>query len=365
MTASSAPKKPGLLDRLRRQLAILQVELRCALLRPAYARAWAPLREKYAGKRAFLIGNGPSLNQTPLYLLHGEETLCFNRFSLMLERLDWTPAMYMVVDGVVGADIAADIALMRGKVRDTFLTRFALSTGLDFGRFVPEAGPPVHWMLPRRLHSPFDFQLPMVNPGGSVAIAGLQVLRYLGFREIVLLGIDMNQTLQGAVTHGKPGVITAAADNDPNHFDPRYFGQGRTYHEPDARVIGNILSSFERISQDLAASGCRVVNASPGSAVTSYPKVDLVAYLGLSPSEVRDRFERSFAAVTGLDFRVERPNAVREGDASTRLIAVPVAEASRKVGGLISTHLPLGPYDGDVYCIARSALRVPVAGAVS
>ncbi len=346
-------------DRLRRQLTILGVQLRSAALWPRYALDWAPLRDRFVGKRAFLIGNGPSLNQTPLYLLQGEESLCFNRFSLLLERLDWTPSMYMVVDGLVGADIAADIAGMRARVRDTFVTRFALSTGQDFQEFVA-TGPGTHWMLPKRLHSRFDFRLPWVNPGGSVAIAGLQVLRYLGFREIVLLGIDMNQSLQTSVVRGKDGGITAESDNDPNHFDPRYFGKGKTYHEPDAQVVGNILDSFERISHDLAASGCRVVNASPGSAVKSYPRVDLVQHLGLSEGEVRERFERSFTEVTGLRFDEELLRMEEGRDPSPRMIAVPVEEASRRVGTLIATHLPLGPVGGRVYCVAREALRIKV-----
>ena len=59
---------------------------------------WKKLEDIYLGKRVFLIGNGPSLNKTPLHLLKGEITMCFNRFDLMTDRIGWNPTMYAVSD---------------------------------------------------------------------------------------------------------------------------------------------------------------------------------------------------------------------------------------------------------------------------
>src|ERR1700755_2894836 len=59
------------------------------------AENWKNLKGAYAGKRVFLVGNGPSLNKTPLHLLANEYTMCFNRFNIMFERLGWIPTFYM------------------------------------------------------------------------------------------------------------------------------------------------------------------------------------------------------------------------------------------------------------------------------
>ncbi len=35
-------------------------------------KTWGQLKDKYKGERVFVVGNGPSLNKTPLYLLKNE-----------------------------------------------------------------------------------------------------------------------------------------------------------------------------------------------------------------------------------------------------------------------------------------------------
>ena len=47
----------------------------------------ASLKGKYKGERVFIIGNGPSLNKTPLDKLDGEFTFAMNRFYLMYDQL--------------------------------------------------------------------------------------------------------------------------------------------------------------------------------------------------------------------------------------------------------------------------------------
>src|SRR6478672_786737 len=67
-------------------------------------KKWQLLKNKYRGERIFIIGNGPSLNKTPLYLLQDEYTMCFNRINLMYERVNWKPDFYVVVDDLVIKD---------------------------------------------------------------------------------------------------------------------------------------------------------------------------------------------------------------------------------------------------------------------
>ena len=67
------------------------------------------LKGKYQGKRIFIIGNGPSLNEMPLYLLKDEYKMCFNRFALMEERVNWFPDFYAVTDDLVLKDQAKEL----------------------------------------------------------------------------------------------------------------------------------------------------------------------------------------------------------------------------------------------------------------
>ena len=77
--------------------------------------------KKFHNKRVFLIGNGPSLNKTPLHLLENEITFCMNRFNLMFERLSWKPNMYGVSDDVVILDMLDEITNIKKDVEYFFL----------------------------------------------------------------------------------------------------------------------------------------------------------------------------------------------------------------------------------------------------
>lgn len=50
------------------------------------------------GKRAWIIGNGSSLQTTPLELLKGEVTYAMNRINLIYPKTTWRPTYYLMVD---------------------------------------------------------------------------------------------------------------------------------------------------------------------------------------------------------------------------------------------------------------------------
>jgi hypothetical protein len=52
------------------------------------------LESKYEGERAFIIGNGPSLNQTPLEKLDSEYTFGVNKINKMYSNTTWRPSFF-------------------------------------------------------------------------------------------------------------------------------------------------------------------------------------------------------------------------------------------------------------------------------
>ena len=52
-------------------------------------------KNKYKGKRVFMIGNGPSLNKTPLDTLHSEYSFAMNRISLLYDNVRWRPSFFV------------------------------------------------------------------------------------------------------------------------------------------------------------------------------------------------------------------------------------------------------------------------------
>jgi hypothetical protein len=52
------------------------------------------LKSQYQDERAFLVGNGPSLNETPLEEMKTEVTFATNRINKIYDDTDWRPTFY-------------------------------------------------------------------------------------------------------------------------------------------------------------------------------------------------------------------------------------------------------------------------------
>ena len=61
-------------------------------------------RNKHLGQAAWIVGNGPSLNQMDLIPLRDSVTFCMNRIYLGVEKFGFTPMYYTVEDVFVGGD---------------------------------------------------------------------------------------------------------------------------------------------------------------------------------------------------------------------------------------------------------------------
>lgn len=320
----------------------------------ANSQRWHELRGRFAGQRAFLIGNGPSLNRTPLHLLRHEATMCFNRFDLMFERLAWRPTMYTVVDDRVAKDSADRINEIVRKVEFAFFPDLH-PYNVDFTRFIAP-GDNVYWLHLDSLL--FRDDLPRCGINKTVANVGLQILGYLGFTKIYLLGVDLDYQRHGSVIAHSPRDLTATADDDPDHFDPRYFGAGHRYHQPR---MEETFARFSEAREFFKARGVQIKNAGVGGRLDLFPRVDLhhlfpdvdrstelcwlLEPVGLRP--VGGSLAETFPQAT----RISEPS---EWDAAAAEILTSAAVGPSIVPRAIFTHVPLGPL-GDEYAFVRRA----------
>ena len=333
------------------------------IIRPYHyrnVRRWQSLRGWYRGQRAFLVGNGPSLNVTPLHLLAGEHTICFNRFNLMYERLTWRPTMYMNVDGAVALDMAAEIPEIIEDVQYAFLPDVH-SDGIAIRAAIGDLAN-VFWLYPD--FKGFYDDLPHVGLGGTVAYAAMQVLVFLGFSTIYLLGVDASYQIHTSVID-EGDAVRSRNDDDPNHFDPRYFGTGRRYHQPDNVVMARMTAAFDDAARQTSRRGVGVLNVGVGGRLTQFPR-------GMLRHVVRRRtleWELCELAKAGSGIRPVTPEllaacsvevAPSESLADRPLFALTTEEAMLWATRLIRTHVPLGPVaDGRSFFIARPA---PLSG---
>jgi hypothetical protein len=182
-------------------------------------------------KRVFIVGNGPSLNQTDLKLLKNEITIGFNGIFLHDE---FKPTIYIVEDHLVAEDRIEEISKYNPivKIFPSYL-----------GYCIPAQENTIFLNHLPRVSYPVDTDFSgnageVTYTGGTVTYTGLQVAASLGFEEIILIGVDASYAVHNvdrSVDYGI-GVLTSKSD-DINHFDPRYFGKGYRWHDPNVHTM--------------------------------------------------------------------------------------------------------------------------------
>lgn len=232
------------------------------------------LRGAYRGRRIFIVGNGPSLNSTPLDLLHNEFTFCVNRFHLMHEKISWKPSFYTITDRRVVKDIAHEVNALTGSkyfFDDKF--RGMLREGEDtfyFQHTLKYEAPEEEFFSTNASRG--------VRVSNTVVGVAIQIAFHLGFSQIYLIGCDLGyKVLETVEQEGddvfKMGVafdLKSTKDDDPNHFDPRYFGKDRLWHAPNVK---GMVEHHEHYRAAVEARGVAIRNATVGGELEAYDRV--------------------------------------------------------------------------------------------
>lgn len=213
------------------------------------------LQDKYKGQRCFIIGNGPSLKNTDLTLLKNEVTFGSNRIYLLFDQIGFCTTYFVSVNRFVIAQCAQDI------------------DGLACPKFI---GWRARDLVRLKDNMMFLFSLPDVTfqtditsgvcEGATVTYVALQVAYYLGFKKVILVGVDHSFT-----TQGKPHKIVISQGNDPNHFDPQYFGKGFRWQLPDLETAE---VAYRKAKIQFERTGREVVDATIGGKLQVFPKVN-------------------------------------------------------------------------------------------
>ena len=305
-------------------------------------RRFAAIKGKYAGKRIFILGNGPSLNQMPLYLLKDEFTMCFNRFPLMYERVNWKPNFYAVTDDLLLRDMPEEIDKTTEEVDYSFFPDLHPSN-LNVKKIIKQKEN-VLWL---HVDKPeFSDHLPTCGINKTVVNAGIQIAAWMGFTEIYLLGVDMTFDDQ-KIKKGNSRNWQAQGD-DPNHFDPRYFNAGRKYHNP---MVGEMLEKFKRCKEFFEPRGVKIYNAGYGGKLETFERKNFGDLLTLTDKEKEKIFLRAIHQLNtnvGLSDFVEYKEDVNDSN-----FHLPTENGIKLIGKYITTHIPFGPYDGKYFFLKR------------
>jgi hypothetical protein len=238
-------------------------ELPAAYLHPwrrQSIRRLAALKERHRGQRAFVIANGPSLKYTDMSKLRDEYTFGMNRIYLMFPELGFSTTYLTVVNDLVIEQTASDLAALSLPKFLAWRSRRHFPDDLSIRQ------------LPTFLYTSYTgpgFSTDVrgrVWEGATVTNVTLQLAFHMGFKQVILIGVDHNYTATG-----KPNTTVVSQGDDPNHFSPSYFGKGFRWQLPDLET-SEVGYAMARAAYRKA--GREILDATIGGKLTIFPKVD-------------------------------------------------------------------------------------------
>jgi hypothetical protein len=234
------------------------------------ARRLLEMRNRHWGKRAWIIGNGPSLRGMDLSPLANEFTFGSNRVYLAFDDFGFHTTYLSASARWIIRQFGEEMTQSGSQV---FMSHF-------YARQHPELPRTVTTFLSRR-HESFGTH-PLFwgfHDGGTVTYTSMQLAFFFGFTEVILIGVDHSfvetgtaaaEVVPQAADDPRPATVVSGGD-DPNHFLPNYFGKGVKWTLP---AWHQMESAYALAREQYETAGRRIVDATVGGKLTVFPKVD-------------------------------------------------------------------------------------------
>ena len=225
-------------------------------------RQLTTLKDTHRGQRCFIIGNGPSLKETNLDYLRDEYTFGLNRIYMLFPELGFTTSFYLSVNSLVIEQCADDIRALPMPKFVSWRSRNLIRPSHDMAFLhTTYSGPKFAHDVRGRLWE-----------GATVTYVALQLAYYMGFDQVILIGVD-----HSFVSQGKPNTTVVSQGDDPNHFHAGYFGKGFRWQLPD---LDTSERAYLMAREAYEGDGRQVLDATIGGKLTVFPKID---YASLFP----------------------------------------------------------------------------------
>ncbi len=216
------------------------------------------LQNRHRGQRCFILGNGPSLAKMDLRPLEEEWTFGLNRIYLLREQMGFSPSYYCASNELVLEQFADDIAALEMQKFVNWNARERFDEEDDSFLFVRQA-------LSLADYFATDLTRPVCS-GGTVTYLAMQVAYFMGFHQVVLIGVDHNFVDSGTPNREE----VRSQERDANHFHPDYFPRGSRWQLPD---LLRSESAYRIARQAFEAEGREILDATLGGALDVFEKV--------------------------------------------------------------------------------------------
>lgn len=215
------------------------------------------LKNKFQGKRCFIIGNGPSLNAKDLDMLKDEDCFGANLIFKIFNQTEWRPKFYCIQDRYARiGDFLSRTKIEYVLVGDYYWSSRPFSNSharcFHTKRVSEESEVPFSWNAEKYIYD-----------AATITYSMIQLAVYMGYKEIYLLGID----------HNYPNFL------DNKHHLIHQSGAGHFFKdEYPAEVVANIVMmerAYEAALRATSEHGISIYNATRGGNLEIFKRVKL------------------------------------------------------------------------------------------
>ena len=223
-------------------------------------------KNKYAGRRCFLIGNGPSLRAEDLTRLYdtGEITFAFNRVYNIFDQTPWRPTFYISQDekmlgGCVDTVNSLELPVKFIPIQLDWWHNIHIERAQCFNIINQSVDDPLE------VHFSDDIAHGIYNSSTGMYTAA-QIAVYMGFSEIYFIGVDHHFR----VSQNNKGELVV--DNTvKDYFSDKYNEDSAQLFIPNTE-----RSTLTYVAMKLHCEkrGILVFNATRGGKLEVFPRVD-------------------------------------------------------------------------------------------
>ena len=222
----------------------------------------------YDGQRCFIIGNGPSLTIKDLEKLKafGEISIASNSIYNLFPNTEWRPTIYTVHDFQEIKKTREKISAVKTELKIVAMSASGRIYNIDEAILL-------RLIEPKRGGYFSDDISKCVYDGGTVTYVSLQCAVYMGFKEIILLGVD-HSFAREQTKDGKMIINNKIKNHFQNYQTDDFWGNGQKDEEAVVFPLDFATDAFITARHYADEHGVRILNATRGGKLEVFERVD-------------------------------------------------------------------------------------------
>jgi hypothetical protein len=218
-----------------------------------------PMENSLLGKPVLVVGNGPSLRETPLELFKNIYSIGMNKIDLIYNDIEWRPNIVVaqnrhVINQQSEVYLQSDIPIFIPWQQRHFL-RGKKSNSIRY------------FDMPGHTEFSVDLLKFGCGIGHTVTFTALQLAFFLGASRVIVVGVD--HYFKSA---GKKNELVLSTEPDPNHFSKDYFGVGVKWNLPD---LEGSEGDYIKARTAFQAAGKEIYDATINGKLNIFEKINI------------------------------------------------------------------------------------------